>query len=230
MNLFDILDDSDSEDEVDTGMQRVDVHNNKHDKRASPIAQYPEQHAWLFKHGWGDRCNPQQNPQQSPINTLLLKIKNNSPTLKERWKNLDKHTVIPKITLSGITLRDEQITELIIYRMELTALPNLSALRYLTSLNCSHNQLVNLPELSALDWLEFLDCSHNQLRELPDLSALDQLKEVDCSHNKLRELPAFSVINKLEKLFWYNNPLEDMDMERQKVEALYTTLELWETR
>ena len=50
---------SDSDDdEVDTRMQCVDVHNHcEHDvNHASPMEQYSEQYAWLFKHGWGDRC------------------------------------------------------------------------------------------------------------------------------------------------------------------------------
>jgi internalin A len=80
------------------------------------------------------------------------------------------------------------LTELKCRKNQLTALPDLSALVNLQTLNCSVNQLTALPEsLSALVQLTELKCRKNQLTVLPDLSALQNLRYLDCAKNQLTD-------------------------------------------
>jgi Leucine-rich repeat (LRR) protein len=99
--------------------------------------------------------------------------------------------------------RRSEATELILWNMELTELPEaLNQLTQLRSLDVSYNRLISLPEcFNDLTRLESLDISNNQLIKLPDsLSNLIQLQWLYLSYNKLTTLPEW--IGQLTNLPW----------------------------
>ena len=104
-----------------------------------------------------------------------------------------------RLRLAGVGLaampddvaRLSELQQLLLPGNALTAVPRLSSLPRLTSLDLSRNHLAALPEhVGGLLALRRLSVAHNQLAALPDaLCGLERLERLDASHNQLEVLP-----------------------------------------
>lgn len=83
----------------------------------------------------------------------------------------------------------ENLRELFVFRIELTALPYMENLQELA---CDYNQLTSIPSMPNLI---VLYCEHNQLTSLPSMPSL---KRLYCGHNELVSLPSFPNLQTLQ--------------------------------
>ena len=122
------------------------------------------------------------------------------------------------------SLSDQEIadvTELLIYNMDIA---DLTGIGYFTALNrliCEDNKLTAL-DVSKNTALTILDCSNNQLTAL-DLSHNTALTELDCGRNQLTALDLSH--NTALKMLWCNvNQLTSLDLSHNTaLTELYCT-------
>ena len=90
------------------------------------------------------------------------------------------------------------------------AIPDLSGLTSLRTLNLRDNSLTGLSDLSALDSLQRLNLRNNSLSgEIPDLSGLDSLVRVWLDGNQFTSIPDSLANTNLTHLYLVPNPFED---------------------
>lgn len=110
--------------------------------------------------------------------------------------------------------------------------PQLAELKWLYSLNLSHNALTDISVVAKLSNLKKLDLSYNSLSQIEGLADLEELNNLDLSYNKISNVDC---LVKLMKLTWLNlrsnlveninslsglNSLEHLDIRGNKLKII----------
>ena len=157
-------------------------------------------------------------PSESSANNITIN-KANFPDDIFRQYVLNNCDADKNQSLSDQEIAD--VTELLIYNMDIA---DLTGIGYFTALNrliCEDNKLTAL-DVSKNTALTILDCSNNQLTAL-DLSHNTALTELDCGRNQLTALDLSH--NTALKMLWCNvNQLTSLDLSHNTaLTELYCT-------
>ncbi|MGB1251762.1 MAG: leucine-rich repeat domain-containing protein, partial [Candidatus Promineifilaceae bacterium] len=102
------------------------------------------------------------------------------------------------------------LTELFLYRNQLTTVPDFSGLPSLTRLSLNENKLTTVPDFSGFSSLTWLDLDGNQLTTVPDFSNLPSLEHLHLDGNQLTTVPDFSNLPSLIGLMVGGNQFTTM--------------------
>ena len=102
-----------------------------------------------------------------------------------------------------------KITELDIYRKNISTIPEIQYFTSLMKLYCKENQLTSL-DISKCTSLKVLDCSDNRLTSL-DMSGCTSLTRLDCDNNPMTSLD-MSGCTSLTGFYYNNSPVTHLNM------------------
>jgi internalin A len=95
--------------------------------------------------------------------------------------------------------------------LRLTVLPEeLSGLKHLEILHCSHTQVSDLSPLTGFDSLRELHFAGTQVDDLSSLAGLGSLQELDCSQTRVGDLSPLAGLDLLQKLYCGGTQVDDL--------------------
>lgn len=94
--------------------------------------------------------------------------------------------------------------------LELTEIPDLSALTWLEYLDLSNNKINEIKGLNGLSGLIELNLLNNQIREIKGLGDLFGLVELNLSENKIHEINGLDGLVGLNQLFLWDNEIDEI--------------------
>ena len=109
---------------------------------------------------------------------------------------------------------------------QITAVPDISFCKALTTLSLNNNALDNFPaSIAALSGLKDLGLSHNKISILTDISAMSSLNTLNLDNNNMTEFPlGLSGLTSLTYLALNNNELSSIPDEISGMKALETLI------
>ena len=104
------------------------------------------------------------------------------------------------------------LTNLVLYKCQISNIEPLAEGKHLSDLNLSHNRITDLNPMAKLDQLYYLTLRWNEIQDISPLSDLKQLYYLNLRHNRIKDIRIFKEYNKnMGRLFLKHNEITDYD-------------------
>ena len=105
-------------------------------------------------------------------------------------------------------LNPENITELILYKNQLTNISGIRLFKNLEKLWLYNNKITDISVLKNLKNLKSLSIANNNLTDISVIKYLNKLKQLNISNNKIKDISVVKNLTELEILYINNLELE----------------------